>query len=258
MEINWFTVIAQIINFLILVWLLKRFLYKPVLNAIDEREKKITAQLSDAEAKKASAQKERDEFEQKNQSFDKECASKMTQAHEAANTEKQRLFEEIRNESNVLRSKYEESLQQQKKDMTEVIKRKTKNEVFAITGKALSDLADENLEDQIVKVFIKKMQDLKDEDRSAFKMAFNNNEQKIIIKSTFGLTSSSKAELGKVIEKLIGQASNVQYQVDSELISGIEINSESYSLSWNIEAYLNSLKENLAEKEKENATEQPQ
>ena len=40
MEINWFTVIAQVINFLILVWLLKRFLYKPVLNAIAEREKK--------------------------------------------------------------------------------------------------------------------------------------------------------------------------------------------------------------------------
>ena len=53
MKINWFTVIAQVINFLILVWLMKRYLYKPVLNAIDEREKKIAAQLADAEAKKA-------------------------------------------------------------------------------------------------------------------------------------------------------------------------------------------------------------
>ena len=71
MEINWFTVIAQVINFLILVWLLKRFLYKPVLNAIAEREKKIAAQLSDAEVKKAEAQKERDAFHQKNEAFDK-------------------------------------------------------------------------------------------------------------------------------------------------------------------------------------------
>ena len=57
MEIDWFTVIAQVINFLILVWLLKRFLYKPVLNAIAEREKKIAAQLSDAEAKRSRGQK---------------------------------------------------------------------------------------------------------------------------------------------------------------------------------------------------------
>jgi F-type H+-transporting ATPase subunit b len=39
MLIDWFTVAAQAINFLILVWLLKRFLYKPVLNAVDAREK---------------------------------------------------------------------------------------------------------------------------------------------------------------------------------------------------------------------------
>ena len=62
MLINWFTVCAQAINFLILVWLLKRFLYKPILHAIDEREKGIAAQLADAEAKKAEAQKDRDDF----------------------------------------------------------------------------------------------------------------------------------------------------------------------------------------------------
>ncbi|NLX99005.1 MAG: hypothetical protein GXY83_22905 [Rhodopirellula sp.] len=34
MPIDWFTVAAQVVNFLILVWLLKRFLYKPILHAI--------------------------------------------------------------------------------------------------------------------------------------------------------------------------------------------------------------------------------
>jgi len=49
MLIDWFTVGAQIVNFLILVWLLKHFLYKPILDAIDAREKKIAAELADAE-----------------------------------------------------------------------------------------------------------------------------------------------------------------------------------------------------------------
>ena len=75
MLIDWFTVVAQAINFLILVWLLKRFLYKPILHAIDEREKGIAAQLAEAEAKKAEAQKERDEFQHKNETFDQERAA---------------------------------------------------------------------------------------------------------------------------------------------------------------------------------------
>ena len=50
MLIDWFTVAAQALNFLILVWLMKRFLYKPILNAIDAREKLIAKELADADA----------------------------------------------------------------------------------------------------------------------------------------------------------------------------------------------------------------
>ena len=46
MLINWFTVGAQVLNFIVLVWLLKRFLYGPVLNAIEAREKRVAAELN--------------------------------------------------------------------------------------------------------------------------------------------------------------------------------------------------------------------
>ena len=75
MLIDWFTVGAQALNFLILVWLLKRFLYEPILRAIDAREKRIATELADADAKKAEAQKERDEFQQKNGEFDRQRAA---------------------------------------------------------------------------------------------------------------------------------------------------------------------------------------
>ena len=80
MLIDWFTVGAQVINFVILVWLMKRFLYKPILNAIDAREQRIAAELADAEAKRAEAQKERDEFEHKNEDFDRQRAGRLQQA----------------------------------------------------------------------------------------------------------------------------------------------------------------------------------
>ena len=72
MLIDWFTVSAQVVNFLILVWLLKRFLYKPILHAIDAREKRIAAELADADAKMSEAQQERDEFQHKNEAFDQQ------------------------------------------------------------------------------------------------------------------------------------------------------------------------------------------
>ena len=57
MLIDWFTVIAQVINFLILVWLLKRFLYQPIVSAIDARERRIATELANADAKKISMER---------------------------------------------------------------------------------------------------------------------------------------------------------------------------------------------------------
>ena len=96
MLVDWFTIVAQAINFLILVWLMKRFLYKPILNAIDEREKRIAAELADADAKKAEAQKERDEFQHKNEEFDQQRATLLSQATDEAKAERQRLLDEAR------------------------------------------------------------------------------------------------------------------------------------------------------------------
>ena len=84
MLIDWFTIIAQVLNFLILVWLLKHFLYKPILNAIDAREKKIADELANADAKKAEAQKEKDEFKRKNEEFDQQSSALLNKAKDEA------------------------------------------------------------------------------------------------------------------------------------------------------------------------------
>ena len=70
MLIDWFTVGAQLLNFAILVWLMKRFLYQPILRAVDAREKHIAQALAQAEADKAQAAQESELFRQRNQAFE--------------------------------------------------------------------------------------------------------------------------------------------------------------------------------------------
>ena len=96
MLIDWFTVVAQAVNFIILVWLLKHFLYKPILDAIDAREKRIEMELAAADAKKAEALKERDTFLRKNEAFDEQRAALLSAAETEANVERRRLLDEAR------------------------------------------------------------------------------------------------------------------------------------------------------------------
>ncbi|MBO3098981.1 F0F1 ATP synthase subunit delta [Gelidibacter pelagius] len=254
MEINWFTVIAQIVNFLILVWLLKRFLYKPVLDAIDAREKKIASQLEDAATKKAEAKRDKDLFRQKNEAFDKERVAKMNAVHEQIDSEKQRLLEDVRKESTVLRSKFEQSLKQQEQEIVDRLKKKTKDAVFDIAKKTLSDLADVSLEQQVVTVFIEKIRNLDGASKTKFIDALKDNEGPITIKSVFDLSDSSKQELEKAMEKITEKQNDFRYELEPELVSGIKIETASYQLSWTIDSYLEALKkESIITKEKENA-----
>jgi len=80
MLIDWFTVGAQVLNFVVLIWLLRRFLYQPVLNAIAAREKRIADQIADAAAKEAQAATERKTFEDKNTAFDQQRAELVSKA----------------------------------------------------------------------------------------------------------------------------------------------------------------------------------
>ncbi len=246
MEINWFTVIAQIVNFLILVWLLKRFLYKPVLEAIDEREQKIALRLEEAASKKAEAKKDQDLFRQKNEAFDKERSEKLQIVREEVNSEKERLFEEVREESTALRSKFEDSLKQKQQELTDTLKRKTKDAVFSIAGKTLSDLGNAKLEDQIINVFINKINTLNDRDKIKFRDALNDNHAPILMKSVFKLSTSAKQELEKAIGTIVQKQLDFNYKLEADLISGITVETASYQMSWNIDSYLDALnKDNI-------------
>src|SRR4051812_42300477 len=96
MLIDWFTVAAQTLNFVVLIGLLRRFLYRPILQAIDAREKRIAAELALAAGKKAEAQLERDEFLHKNEALERERGALLRRATEEAGAEGQRLTEAAR------------------------------------------------------------------------------------------------------------------------------------------------------------------
>src|SRR5208282_4350630 len=104
MLIDWFTVGAQVLNFLILVWLLKHFLYTPILNAIDAREKRIATELADANAKKAEAEKERVDFQNKNKAFDEQRSALLGKATNEAKAERERLLDGARKDADTLRA----------------------------------------------------------------------------------------------------------------------------------------------------------
>jgi len=253
MKINWFTVIAQVINFLILVWLLKKFLYKPVLDAIDEREKKIVSRLEDAKNKKEEAQREQDEFGEKNKQFDQQKKELLDKAIADTKVQKDKLMEDAKKDVDALHDKQQQALNDMQEDLKKYLAQKTQKEVFDISRKALADLASVSLEEQSVKVFISRVEELQDKEKQQFVDAFKSKSNPVLIQSAFELHKTQQTEIKNAVDEILGKENEFEFKTAPEIISGIELKANGYKLSWNISAYLNSLQSSISETLKEKA-----
>jgi F-type H+-transporting ATPase subunit b len=241
MLIDWFTVIAQVINFLILVWLLKRFLYRPILDAIDAREKRIAAKIADADAKEAEAQQQREEYQQKNRQFDQQRNAHMNEMLEAAKTERAQLLDAARQESEDLRGRLEQALRNEQHSLNEELSRRARKEVFAIARKTLSDLAGTSLEQRMTDIFLDRLRNLSTAQITELKSAFKKSSDVLRVRTAFELSTQQCAAIEKVIGEVLGKERPVEFDIVPDLVSGIEIISDGRKIAWSIADYLGSL-----------------
>jgi F-type H+-transporting ATPase subunit b len=244
MLIDWFTVAAQIINFLLLVWLLKRFLYKPILRAMDAREKRIAAQLRDAETQKREAEEQSERLHDAREEFEKQKQTLFFQAKAEAEAIRQRLTEQARDETEALRLKWREALREEQKALQSEITSSVQKEIFAILRRALRDLAGTELEQQIVTAFVRRLKELGGNEKEQLESARKPNKP-LTIRSAFELPPAMRTEIESVICQALDTQLSVRYEIVPEMLGGIELASDGCKISWSIAGYLSSLEQHL-------------
>jgi F-type H+-transporting ATPase subunit b len=245
--VDWFTVVAQVINFLILVWLLKHFLYQPILDAIDAREKRIAAELADADAKKAEATQERDTFQYKNDEFDRQRAALLSQATDEAKAERQRLMDEARQEAETLSARRMETLRNDAHNLNQAISRRTQQEVFAIARKALTDLASTSLEERLGEVFTRRLRELDARAKDDLASALNTGFAPVLVRSAFELPTEQRAAIQQALNETFSAEIQVRFETAPDVISGIELTTNGQKVAWSIADYLASLERSVGE-----------
>jgi F-type H+-transporting ATPase subunit b len=225
--------------------LLKRFLYKPILDAVDAREKRIAAELADADAKKAEAQKDRDEFQHKNEEFEQQRAALLVKATDEAKAERQRLLDDARNAADVLSARRQETLRSEAHNLNQAIRRRTQQEVFAIARKALTDLATTSLEERIGEVFTRRLRTMDGKVKEGLSEAFKTGPA--LVRSAFDLPSEQRATIQKALNESFSTDVHVRFETAPDLVSGIELTTNGQKVAWSIADYLTSLEKGVGE-----------
>ena len=247
MLINWFTVGAQALNFLILVGLLKHFLYKPILTAIDARETRIASEIADAAAKKTDAQKERDDFQRKNQEFDQQRAERINKATDEAKAARERMLGDAQQAADALSAKRTEALKNEAQSLNQAISRQTQREVFAVARKALADLANTSLEERLGAVFTRRLKDLDGKAKAELAEAIKTSRDPALVRSAFELPTEQRAVIKNALNETFSADVQVRFETAPDLVSGIELSANGKKLAWSIAGYLASLEKAVGE-----------
>jgi len=245
--IDWFTVAAQAVNFVVLVLLMKRFLFRPILKAIDAREQRIAKELADADAKEAEALRQCDEYQRRNQELERERAARLTEAQEAADTARRQLLGEVQREAELASGRRQAALRREAQNFAQALGRRTAEEVFEVARKALRDLAGVTLEERMTDLFLGRVRALAGPDKTRLQSALDKAHAPAVVRTAFDLTPGQRQAIAQTLTDAFGTKVGPRFETAPELISGVELTVDSQRLSWNVADYLASLEKGVDE-----------
>ncbi len=237
MLIDWFTVIAQIINFLILVALLKYFLYGRIIQAMDQREARIAARLAEAEQRQQEAEEERRHYKAKMDDLEHQQGDILAQARHEADSERKKLLDEAREEVEAARSRWYEAIDREKTTFLQDLGQRAGRHIYHITRRALADLATTDLEQQIVEAFCRRLTGLPAEKRRELVESLKSGTE-VTITSAFALPEEAKQKIEIILRANLQDGPEIRYQTSPEVISGIELKVPGHKIAWSLEQYL--------------------
>lgn len=253
MLIDPFVVIAQIINFLILVALLKRFLYQPITQAMEARSQRIQRQLAIAAAKEQDAETEKELYRQQQQELIIQKQAWLEQAKQEVAQEKEKLTQQAQADVEQARSQWYRIFEQDRQKLTRELRDRLSEQVVLTSRKALLDLANADLEAQIIETFIARLYNLDDLQREKINTAPISNPQSVItIRSSLTIPNEKRDRLIAAIHQQITNNAEVQFETVEDLMCGLELRYGGYKISWNIGHYLTELAAETAKAMTEN------
>lgn len=247
MQIDWLTVAAQIVNFLVLVWLLQRFLYKPITNAMRRREARIETRLTEARTAREEAETEALRLKEKEAEIEARKTEILDAAREEASQLRERLEAEIRDDMEEKREIWQDHLAEERDAFAASLQRQAGLQVLQITKRVLADYADSDLMDRVVETFAGRLNGLDEETRRKMTEAASRDGVRADVRTGAAIESVAKGRITRSIHEVLSTDIEVDYGEDPEMVIGVRLTVGDYTVEWSAVRYLERLQTELRE-----------
>jgi F-type H+-transporting ATPase subunit b len=247
MQIDWLTITAQIVNFLILVWLLQRFLYRPITNAMARREERIETRLSEARAAHKRVEEEAGRLRAQQQALEASREATMSEARKVAGALRIRLEEDIRAEMEARRKTWLEHLEAEQEAFALRLRQHAGHQVIDIVSRVLRDYAGSDLAGRVAGAFVDRLASLEADDRDKLVKAAVRANGHARVDSCVALKPGTRSQISRAIHDFVAPDIQVEYQEDKDLLIGMRLVIGQQTIEWSAARFLHRLASTLDE-----------
>ena len=226
---GWFTVVAQIINFLILVLLLTLSL-RACHQGHGQREALIAAELEAAETKQKEAQLEIETYRQKNQALDIARAEMMQRAGDEVENWRQNATKRpfTVEES---RQHWQRALEQEKDTFLHQVRQRACPGPLSSRARCWPIWPMRSWRN--VEVFTTRLNSVNGSQLEALSASLRQSEGEVVITSAFDLSEEMRKQVRAVVEERLGQVNGMRFETSPRLVS-IELKTQRHRLAWSM------------------------
>lgn len=146
--------ITQILNFAILLFLLHRFLYNPMLNMLAERRERIRDGLAEAERVRAEAEEQRQQYERELTRQRQESQERIQKAMQASEEAREEIIAEARKEAEQIKLRAREEIEYERRQALEQLRTQVADLSILAARRILDGAIDEGVHRQLIQSFI--------------------------------------------------------------------------------------------------------
>lgn len=239
MSIDWFTTFAQIINFLILVWLLKKLLFRPIIGAMERREQGLASRLQQAETKMNEAQALKQQYEKHLDQLQKEKDEVLATVRQQVETEKAASLQQLSEEIKQKKNRFDSEMQKQQQELGQFISHTIAEKSLSLGRHVLKRLADQTLEQQMIEYFLQNLSGLPEAEQVSIKQAVLQVKSATII-TNFQADTATRQQIQNWFDSF-APGCKLLFEQRDYLVCGITLEAEGRSWEWNVDRYLNEL-----------------
>jgi F-type H+-transporting ATPase subunit b len=243
MKFDIWTFLFQVINFVVLLFILKRLLYKPVKEIMEKRRGLIEKTIEDTERTKKEALEFKEQQQQEVNKLKTLHLQMIEDVKKEVMEEKKKLLNEAKEEAAKIIDKEKALFEIEKKKSEEALKDSAIEAVSVFASNLLKDISDEELNKSIYRKFLLEIDGI-----SSNMKTIEGESVSLDLTFAYLMDEEELRKLEKALEQHLSKKITINTNVDGTLIAGLKINLNDRVYDFSLKGQIDSLISRLREK----------